>query len=141
MDFTQFIDKTIEEDKLLSESTALEVTKKAFIELANVSRRLSESFSIMAKYGNTDGDGDIPEVLRKAEVAIQNAKNTIKTIKRSDDKIEFDSSVKKVLGEIGSSLQKVQARITKEIIPAISLSPEEDVTNDEENIFTDHEDE
>lgn len=114
----------VDEKRLLTEATAVNTSTEALSALAAVCRRLSETFQKIADTGTIDGDGDVPEILRKAEVAIQVAKNKIKVLSKSkktnSEDLDLASGTKKIFGELAGPIKRVQIRIAKEIIPALN---------------------
>lgn len=110
-DFARYIDKRIDENKVLNEAKSIQVTKEAYLELSTAIDALSDVFTLMNKKGVADGGGMVPDLLRKVEVAIQKAKDKTKIVGKEKNVEKFEPSTKKVLGEVGSSLEKIAERV------------------------------
>lgn len=110
-DFARYIDKRIDENKVLNEAKSIQVTKEAYLELSTAIDALSDVFTLMNKKGVADGGGMVPDLLRKVEVAVQKAKDKTKIVAKEKNVEKFEPATKKVLGEVGSSLEKIAERV------------------------------
>lgn len=124
MRLVNFIEKRLDEQKMLNEATAVEVTKEAYTSLYSALDSLSDAFTWMAKKGTVDGGGEVPGSLRKTEVAIQKAKDKIKASMKEANGEKFEPATKKVLGEIGNSLEKLAERV-KLLVDSLDSAVEE----------------
>jgi hypothetical protein len=135
-EFTRYIEKRIDESKVLNEATSIQVTKEAYLELHTAIDSLSDVFTLMNKKGVVDGGGMVPDLLRKVEVAIQKAKDKTKVAGKQKSTDKFEPSTKKVLGEIGSSLEKIaeRLRVLAETMDGIEPEMEIDDVNIDDDI-------
>jgi len=135
-EFTRYIEKRIDESKVLNEATSIQVTKEAYLELHTAIDSLSDVFTLMNKKGVVDGGGMVPDLLRKVEVAIQKAKDKTKVAGKQKSADKFEPSTKKVLGEIGSSLEKIaeRLRVLAETMDGIEPEMEVDDVNIDDDI-------
>lgn len=124
MNLVELIEQEQENKRLLLEASETDITKEIFELYATVFDNLSDAFNDSSNKANVDGNGKVSEDLRKVEVAVTAIKKKLKTVSNSKDKIKFDGSVKKVLGEIANSLGKIKERIDRDILPNFESEPE-----------------
>lgn len=137
MDFLQLVENTIEQKRLLIESTEFEISKEIFELYQILFENLSDAMFDTSNKANLDGNGKVSEDLRKAEVAIQDIKKKLKTVSNSKTKEKLDPKIKKTIGEIGNSLKAISGRFENDILPNFQEAPKEE----ENPIFVDGEEE
>lgn len=133
MDLVQFIEESVEQKRILNEASEVEMTKEVFELYVKVMFSLSNAFLMMNNSSNIDGDGNVSDQLGKTVNALTDIRKKLKPMKNSKNKDTFDTSIKKSLGEITSSLKSIKEKIEKTIVPSIVQEPEEpDFSQDDE---------
>lgn len=133
MDLVSYIEESVEQKRLLNEASEVDLSKEVFESYMKLFTSLSNAFLMMNNSASIDGDGNVSDQLRKAELAIADVKKKMKVVKNSKDKVTLDSGVKKSLGEITNSLKALKDKIEKSIIPSIApaIEPVADTTEDD----------
>jgi hypothetical protein len=139
----EYFDRYAEERRIINEATSESLNKEIYTEFGNLFAHLSDVFSMQNKKGDVTGAGNASDFLRKAEVSIQKIKEKVKSAGKIKGDEKFDSNMKKVLGELSTSLDRVSERITNVIVPSIvsdvqiqapSEPTEEEPTFDDEEL-------
>lgn len=135
LNFQDYIDQKIVENKLLNEAAEVDLTKDIFKKYMQLLESLSDAFSEMNRKENIDGNGNVSDALTKVRLCVDDIKKTLKPMKNSEDKVSL-TAYKKSLGEISSSLVAMKNKIQKEIIPnLISVEePVEDIPAEDEEL-------
>ena len=135
LNFQDYIDQKIVENKLLNEAAEVDLTKDIFKKYTQLFEALSDAFSEMNRKENIDGNGNVSDALTKVRLCVDDIKKTLKPMKNSEDKVSL-TAYKKSLGEISSSLVTMKNKIQKEIIPnLISIEePVEDIPAEDEEL-------
>lgn len=133
MDLVSYIEESVEQKRLLNEASEVDLSKEVFESYIKLFTSLSNAFLMMNNSASIDGDGNVSDQLRKAELAIADIKKKMKVVKNSKDKVTLDSGVKKSLGEITNSLKVLKDKIEKSIIPSIApaVEPVDDTIEDD----------
>jgi len=132
MNLVELIEAKVLENRLLNEASEVEVTKDIFEMYSKVFENLSDAFNDMNNKANVDGNGKVSEDLRKVEVAVQDIKKKLKAVSNSKSKERFDSTIKKVLGEMAGSLSKLKERVDRDILPHFDVEEQAEFSPDEE---------
>lgn len=135
INFKDYVDEKVVEKRILNESAEMDLTKDVFKKYMQLFESLSDAFSEMNRKENVDGNGNVSDALTKVKLAVDDIKKTLKPMKNSEDKVKFDSSTKKSLGEISNSLVSMKGKIQREIMPSlVSIEkPEIDLSIDDED--------
>lgn len=119
INFKDYVDEKVVEKRILNESAEMDLTKDVFKKYMQLFESLSDAFSEMNRKENVDGNGNVSDALTKVKLAVDDIKKTLKPMKNSEEKVKFDSSTKKSLGEISNSLVSMKGKIQREIMPSL----------------------
>lgn len=135
INFKDYVDEKVVEKRILNESAEMDLTKDVFKKYMQLFESLSDAFSEMNRKENVDGNGNVSDALTKVKLAVDDIKKTLKPMKNSEEKVKFDSSTKKSLGEISNSLVSMKGKIQREIMPSLVSveAPEINLSVDDED--------
>lgn len=135
INFKDYVDEKVVEKRILNESAEMDLTKDVFKKYMQLFESLSDAFSEMNRKENVDGNGNVSDALTKVKLAVDDIKKTLKPMKNSEEKVKFDSSTKKSLGEISNSLVSMKGKIQREILPSLVSvdAPEINLSVDDED--------